>query len=580
MSYNTLKITAGRELFTLVELDLDTCLNTYGVAPCTASGATGSECYNTFSTCQDTPNYSKGTKTYYFTYDQPNLPRGLNYFPCLLDVKITSARITPSEGLGARATIKITLQDFSDTDRYTDKYVDTRSYTPINQGTFFGKLLSRSPNYQNRLVRVRTGYLTDPIDTTNNFKTRLYTIEKITGPDQDGKVTVTGRDLLFATQNFTAPISNKGKLTAQLIAGETGTFTIDEDGASFPAASGTVRIGSEIIQYATRTGNVFSTLTRGTNGTAATVHNANAAVQLCAVFTATNVVDVINTLLTTYAGISSSYIPTTEWNAEKAAWLSTYSLTTVITKPTKVSVLLSELTEQCLLDIWFDDVDQQIKLKAFAPPQLNTPVNVITEDNIIGDSVKVEDMPDKRLTRVSVYFAVINYAEEITEEKNFENIHLRIDTDAESSNEFGDQKAKKIFSRWFGPNDLSLATTLAGRLLNRFSATPSRIKFRLDMKDDAFGTGDFASFTSKKIQQASGASRTLDIQLIETQELEEGHLVEVTALNSGFDNKYAFIGPASLGDFIVETEDNKRKYCFISGADGKMSDGSPGYLIL
>lgn len=579
MSFDTLKKTAGRELFTIVEFDLDSCANTFGVAPCTATGAVGTECYNTWKTCKDQANFVKTTKTYSFVYDQPAIPRDRNFFPALKDVKITSARITPSEGLGARATVHVTLQDFSDTDSYTDKYFKTRTYKPIDQGTFFGKLLARTPFYQNRFLRVKTGYLTNPFDTTN-FRTRLYRIDKIVGPDSSGKVVITGRDLLYTSQNFMAPKANKGKIIGALTVSDVSGFTIDEDGASFPATSGTVRVGREIIQYATRSGNVFTTLVRGTNGTIAENHSVNAGVQNCLVYTNLNVVDVLIDLLQTYSDIASTYIPTADWNAEKNLWLQQFMLSTVISKPTKVSKLISELTEQCLLDIWFDDIEQQIKLKAFAPPQVNTPVNVLGDADIVQNSISVEDMPDKRLTQISFYYGMINFAEELTEEKNFENIFLKIDTDAESANEFGDIKPRSIFSRWITASNSSLAIQTAGRLLSRFSKTPTRIMFKIDMKDSAFGTGDFASLTVSKIQADNGSSLTHDIQIIEAQELEEGHLLQLTALNSGFDNKYAFIGPATLLNFTAESDTNKRKYVFISDASGKMSDGSPGYLIL
>ena len=48
---------------TVLELDLDRCANTYGVLPCTASGGPGEECYNTWQSCQDKPNYVKTTFT-------------------------------------------------------------------------------------------------------------------------------------------------------------------------------------------------------------------------------------------------------------------------------------------------------------------------------------------------------------------------------------------------------------------------------------------------------------------------------------------------------------------------------------
>ena len=50
------RITQRALIFTL-----DFCDNTFGVAPCTATGA--EKCYKTLSTCQDTANYITDRKS-------------------------------------------------------------------------------------------------------------------------------------------------------------------------------------------------------------------------------------------------------------------------------------------------------------------------------------------------------------------------------------------------------------------------------------------------------------------------------------------------------------------------------------
>ena len=84
MTYDSARQLDARIPITVIELYLDSCANTYGVAPCTASGAVGSECYNTFGTCQDTANYSNTTKTYRFYEPVGNWPIGETGYPCLL----------------------------------------------------------------------------------------------------------------------------------------------------------------------------------------------------------------------------------------------------------------------------------------------------------------------------------------------------------------------------------------------------------------------------------------------------------------------------------------------------------------
>lgn len=50
----------NRELTQIVEMDIDRCLLTYGSSPCTAVLGTSGvrKCYNTFTTCQDKPNFT------------------------------------------------------------------------------------------------------------------------------------------------------------------------------------------------------------------------------------------------------------------------------------------------------------------------------------------------------------------------------------------------------------------------------------------------------------------------------------------------------------------------------------------
>lgn len=579
MSFATLKATAGREPFTIIEVDVDSCANTYGIAPCTASGAVGTECFNSWKTCQDTPNFNKVVKTYFFTYDHPQLPRGLNYFPCLVEVSFTSARITPGEGVGARARAKIILQDFSDTDQFTDKYYATRSYTPMSQGTFFGKFTARFPYLVNRVVRIKTGYLTRPFDTSN-FQTRTYVIDRINGPTPEGKVEIEAIDILSKIQKQTAPKSNNGILVAAMSISETGSFEIDTGEADFPASNGSVRIDSEIITYSTRSGNVFSTLTRGAYNTVAKSHSIKAGVQSCLVYTDVNVVDVVSDLLTTYAEIDAAYIPTADWNTEKTLWLANTQLTAVISKPEKINKLLSEITEQCLLDIWFDEIDNEIKLKAFTPPQNNTNDLVIDDDKIIARTFSAEEIAERRYTQVLFYYGAIDPTKNLDETSNFENIYWQKDTDAENENAFNEAVTKSIFSRWFPTSQEGSVLRSAGRLLGRFAKTPVRVKLKVDIKDNAFSIGDFTTLDTSRLQDADGSNLVQNMQIIEAQETMEATTLQLTLLSSGFSFRYGFIGPSTLGNFTTETAENKRKYAFICGADGKMSDGSNGYLII
>lgn len=110
----------------VLELDLDWCQNSYGVAPCTAAGSVGSECYHTFGTCQDKANYARGTKTRRFITRGTKLPAGELLRPYLLDAIGAPTIADPEQGLARRAVLTLDLADEPDSDIDEDPYVATR----------------------------------------------------------------------------------------------------------------------------------------------------------------------------------------------------------------------------------------------------------------------------------------------------------------------------------------------------------------------------------------------------------------------------------------------------------------------
>ena len=77
--YLNTQLIMGRQPFQYVEIDLDYCANTAGVAPCTALQTGDAKCFNTYATCNDTQNFNLTTNTYRFC--SPNSakePQGLD----------------------------------------------------------------------------------------------------------------------------------------------------------------------------------------------------------------------------------------------------------------------------------------------------------------------------------------------------------------------------------------------------------------------------------------------------------------------------------------------------------------------
>lgn len=582
MTFAAEKLLAGRQPLTVVELDLDTCSLDYGVAPCTATGAAGEECWNTRHTCQDVENFTITTTTYRFSEPSSNLPAGITMFPCLKGVDLAPAKITPGEGLGYRAAVTVTLQDFSHHDRGIDPYVSTRTYDPSAQGTFFGKLFARNPFWQLREMRIRTGYLTDPFDWAN-FRSRVYVIDSISGPDSNGRVRIIGKDLLKLADDDKAqcPVASEGSLSADITAVATSLTLIPAGVGADYGTSGRIRIGSELIDFGGRTSDTLTSLTRAVGGTDADTHDEDDSVQLCYDINDENVVDVVEDLLTTYAGVDPTYIPSADWATVEADELAAFNLTATISEPTGVNTLLSELEEQCLFNLFWDDIEQEIVIKGIVPPQSNATLDqYLDASHLIEGSVSVKDEEKKRLTQVWVYYNMINRVDSLDAE-NFRALSVVVNTDGESVDQFGTPRVKRIFSRWFDDTNTGEALTLSSRLISRFRDVPKTVKFDVDAKDiEALGVSDLIEIVTRQIQDFEGANREQQLEIVSIEETVPGSVLRVTGLTANWKSRGFFISPDTVQDYLVATEEERQSYGFVSPDSGFFSDGQVSYTII
>lgn len=202
-----------RVILLVLEVDRDTCLNTYGSAPCTAAGGTGNECYNTYATCQDKANFTRGVKTDKFCSRGQVVP-GETVRPYIADnAAVTPTEIQPGKGLAMRSQTSIKLVDEPCPDHLEDPYAATRA-TPA-QGTFWARYLARNPNLVGRPARVRRGYVVQPF-TWDTFQTELFVIDAVRGPDTDGSVTLMLSDPLKIADRNMLPAATDGALVADL----------------------------------------------------------------------------------------------------------------------------------------------------------------------------------------------------------------------------------------------------------------------------------------------------------------------------------------------------------------------------
>lgn len=570
----------GRRPFVIVELDLGYCSNDYGVSPCTASGASGSECFNTYGTCQDESNFTATTKTY--KYSDIVLP-GQGIVALVDKVNTAPTEITPGKGLGARASCTVSFKDTADTDTSTDPYRSNRSYIATDQGTYWGKFLARNPHYYSRVVRVKYGFLEDDNSLTS-VEAYTYLIDSFEYDNRSKTAKLTGKDPLTLSDRLKGktPTASTGKLLADISAAAT-SFSVESGQGSGYSSSGRIDIGGEIIEYTTLTTDTFSGLTRGAQGTTAASHSSGDTVQQVRYWDSVRADLVLQDLLEDDAGIDSSYIPMTDWDEEADTWLTSYQLSANVTKPTEINRLVSEICEQCGLAIWSDDRDgAKIKLKAEAPLLGVDYASVVTlyDKDIIKDSLVIRDDTKSRISSVWFHHTLIDPKEGEKKTSNFAVTEVISDAASYSANAYNKEQIKEIYSRWIR-NSLPASITSA-RLITRFKNPPKAIEFRIDPAVTVLSVGDHFYLESTDLQDEFGSALKREFQVTSIDYDHKSPYFKVKALQFRFSLlRFGYVAPNAQANYTSATEAEQAKHGFVCDSTTlKMSNGDDPYVII
>lgn len=522
----------GRRPFWVVDFLLDYCSLTYGVAPCQANiGTTGTvKCYNTRPTCQDPTHYDNGnttisTKLYRFCSNVLDFPRDLDALPFVDSVSITPTELAIGAGLGKRGGVSITLRDGLHNDVNIDKYVAERTYDPLTQGTFLGRLLARNRYFLGRTVRVYKGYLTTgaggaPTFDFANAEMRTYFLEKAEGP-QNGVVTFTAKDILKMADDAraVAPRPAQGRLLADITnVATSATLTptgigdaLDANGRAVYSAAGKIRIGSEIMSF-TRAGDALTLSGRGSNFTTADAHTTGDAVQECLVIAGTPLHTIVYQLLTTYALVPPSFIDLAAWQAEADAYSNGKLYNTVIASPTGVNKLVNELCEQGPAYFWWDDLGAQIIYRALRPAS-SASLALDGDSNFVADSVKVQTRRDLRISEAACYFGLKDPTQTLDKLSNYEVAVYQVGTTGVVSKE-GTQNTKIIYSRWLDSNSRTFVDSLLSTILSRYDEPPRQIDFEVTPKDGDLETGDLFVANTIRLQGVDGLPENVTFQAL------------------------------------------------------------------
>lgn len=590
MSYDTLKVEAGRERIDVAIFKQRGCSLTFGVSPCSG---TGDACVNCWETCKDTDSFTATENPIKFISGTADCPPG--YIPFLGKNAVTfdPGDITPEDGIGKVGSITIKVMDAPHDDVGLDPYVSTRGFNALDRGTLWPRLRARYPNWQGIEVEWYSGYMHSPFSLTN-LKKRTYIVERIDGFGRKDGVSIVAKDpLKLADDNRSVwPRKSTGVLAEALTDVATPT-TLDitttddtEYALDVYEAASAVNIQGEVFQYTgytIMTGGVRLTgVTRGAPApyvTAAAAHDIGDEVQKCAYFDTMKAPDCIRRLLTLGAGVDAGYIDYTAWETVFDTWLAGQRLTRLICEPIGVNELVSDVLQQSGgWGLWWDDVALEIRYDVIRPAGLEEPVTPIDdESNIAADSIVISDDPDRLINDAIIYYGEIDPTQDADSTSNYRNAVRSLDLDSISANEVGSRRIKTIFARWHAAANRGEIVEIADRLVQWRGTIAVKVEFNLDRKDDDLQTGDFVDVRTNALRDVFGNPRTIRARVTKVDNA--GERIKYLAREDFASTRYAMWAPDSITlgtTWATATEAQKMQYMFWSDSQGLYSDGTTG----
>jgi hypothetical protein len=262
---------------------------------------------------------------------------------------------------------------------------------------------------------------------------------------------------------------------------------------------------------------------------------------------------VIRDLLREHAGVSTDFIPFSDWEAEVDRWAPTLKLTADIMKPTGVAELIGELAILGIT-IWWDDVDQEIKLLVNRP--IDDDAIKSLNDSANNIAITQEDRDKDRITQVLFNHVQIDPSAD-TDETNFKRGTLLIDAESVLPESYGDTRIRTINCRWLNHGDNSLVRVLSLRLLNKFKTQPVRYIVDVDYRDD-INIAEVVELQSEVVTSDTGQLETQRSQVIMREDIEHGHRIRMTLQRFQFDGRYPYFTGNARPDY--DSSNQAQKY--------------------
>ena len=268
--------------------------------------------------------------------------------------------------------------------------------------------------------------------------------------------------------------ANRPRIGATFDGTQSHNGWMDELRVSSGVARWTTTFTPPTAEYSAAASGDTLSIVRAQHDTEAQSHSAGDRVQTALIYDAQDPADIISDLMQTYALVPAPYITLGNWQLETTTYLGqVYSA--IIPEPTAVNKLIGEIVEQAALAVWPDEINQQIRLQVLR--SILTTADVYDEDSVMAGTLEVEEQPEKRLTRVEVYFGQRNPVLNLDQKENYRSSLVVEDTAAAA--QYGSTVIKQIFSRWIPFGGSAIAERVAEVQLARFVTPPRNISFDL-----------------------------------------------------------------------------------------------------
>ena len=614
--YTRLLRSAGRHPFWVVEIEtLKRCALEWGTAPCPASGETdGGYCFHSYHTCPTAATKAafvgsqytwrfitagvplENLSTLRATW-QPSTSSQMSLLPVVSSVSFTPAQIEIEGGFTRRGKASVTMHDLGVVKPDATQAIpmpaldlDKSVRNTGRNGYWWPRWLATWPHYRNMVVRLKRGFVSSSIATTDLATVWTGRLENITR-DSKGDIKLECTDALEPLlKSLPREAGNINTLQADVSRSAT-SWTVEDVtrytdpgplANSYVYAEAETSTGrKEIVRISGRNETTQAlTVVRGAFSTYAEPIRLGAqVVEVLAYGVGDTITEgrplkIIKSLLELCGLDEATYINAASFDRAEAL-LGPVALRRVIRESTAANELINEICQLFQLAIFVGD-SGLIEARVNFPASPGETINTVTDARNItnaGGSLKTGEK--QRVTHCRVY-----YDHDDDGNGDFQAVSVYINGATYQAEYYGGEKAdiqdKSLEGRWLRGDDDATAAWVASSWGVQFSQPPTRFGWTAELRDDEYELGALVDITSVDIMDAYGTQQATRAMIVEKRHNANSTISFVAqtyghAPTSQGGKRIAIVAPAGQADYDSATDANKL-HAYV-GASATDTDG-------